>query len=207
MHEEEATRTTMKSSSHDLDRFKEAHTRVRESARVIETLDLAALFEVSKLVSRTLANGGIIFAAGNGGSAAQAQHLVGELVGRFSAERPGLRAIGLGTDPVTTSAIGNDYGHHEIFTRQLLALARTGDVLVAFSTSGASPNLVEASLRARSAGIHVASFVGDPVSDLANISECFFAVPGQTTAVVQEAHLVGLHSLCQVVEWELGWGT
>lgn len=206
MHDEEVIRTTMRSSSHDSDRLQKARTRVQASARVIETMDLEALFEVSRAVSKTLTSGGTVFAAGNGGSGAQAQHLVGELAGRFAVERPGLRAIALGTDPVTTSAIGNDYGHHEIFARQLLALARAGDLFVAFSTSGASQNLVEASQRARSAGICVASFVGDPVSDLANNSECFFAVPGQTTAIVQEVHLVGLHSLCQIVEWELGWG-
>ena len=147
-----------------------------------------------------------MLAAGNGGSCAQAQHLVGELVGRFAAERAGLRAIALGTDAVTTSAIGNDYGHDEIFARQLLALAQEGDVLIAFSTSGASPNLVEASRRARLAGLNVVSFVGPPESQLAENSDCFFSVANQPTPIVQEVHLLAIHLLCQIVERDLGWG-
>lgn len=197
----------MRSSSYDSNSIDEARARVQASARAIATMDLEALSVVSRAVSKTLRNGATVFAAGNGGSAAQAQHLVGELVGRFSTERPGLRAIALGTDSVTTSAIGNDYGHGEIFARQLLALARAGDIFIAFSTSGQSQNLVEAARRAMSAEVSVAAFVGHQTSALARASECFFAVGDQPTAIVQEVHLAGLHTLCQIVERDLGWSS
>lgn len=196
----------MKSSSHDSNWMQDVRSRVQASARAAEKMDFEALLGVSRVISKVLTTGGTVFAAGNGGSGAQAQHLVGELVGRFTAERPGLRAIVLGTDAVTTSAIGNDYGHHEIFARQLLALAQAGDVLIAFSTSGASPNLVEASRRARQAGLSVVSFVGNPESHLAENSDCFFSVANQPTPIVQEVHLVAIHLLCQIVERDLGWG-
>jgi D-sedoheptulose 7-phosphate isomerase len=143
--------------------------------------------------------GGRLLVAGNGGSAAQAQHLTGELVGRYSTERPALSAIALLTDAASLTAVANDYGWEDVFARQVRAHGRAGDVLLLLSTSGESANLLRAATSARSLDLHVWSLTGPEPNSLAGASDESVAVSG-STAVVQEAHLVAIHLLCAAVD-------
>jgi D-sedoheptulose 7-phosphate isomerase len=144
----------------------------------------------------SLAAGGRLMAAGNGGSAAQAQHLTAELVGRYHRDRPPFSAICLSAETSSLTAIVNDYPAGELFARQVEAHGRPGDVLVLFSTSGRSPNVIAAAERGRSVGAQVWAFTGafpNPLADAADESLC---VPAPMTATVQELHLVSVHIMC-----------
>ena len=148
--------------------------------------------------------GGRLLTAGNGGSAAQAQHLTAELVGRYRDDRPPFSAICLSAETSSLTAIGNDYPPEELFARQVEAHGRPGDVLVLLSTSGRSANIVEAANRGRRVGMQVWAFTGprpNPLSDAADEALC---VEATFTATVQELHLVGLHVLCAGLDRELG---
>jgi phosphoheptose isomerase len=150
-------------------------------------------------LGRRLLSGSRLLAAGNGGSAAEAQHLTAELVGRFDRDRRALSAIALHADTSSLSAIGNDYGFAQVFARQVRAHARAGDVVVLFSTSGRSENLVEAAVAATAAGATSWALTGpgpNPLSDACTDALC---LPGDT-ATVQECHLAALHMLCRAVE-------
>ncbi|MPZ81893.1 MAG: SIS domain-containing protein [Actinophytocola sp.] len=151
------------------------------------------------VLARRLSEGGRLLAAGNGGSAAEAQHLTAELVGRFDGDRPPFSAISLHADTSSLTAIGNDYGYDEVFARQVAAHARPLDVLVLLSTSGRSRNL----LRAAYAGINVGTLVwaltGPAPNSLASLAEDAVCLPGDP-ANVQEAHLVAVHMMCRAFE-------
>ncbi|MCC5033686.1 SIS domain-containing protein [Streptomyces sp. WAC 00631] len=140
--------------------------------------------------------GGRLLAAGNGGSAAQAQHLTAELVGRFQRERPAYSAIALHAETSTVTAIGNDYGFDELYARQVAAHGRPGDVLVLMSTSGRSPNLLAAADTARAAELRVWAMTGPRPNPLAARADEALCIDADSTATVQEAHLVALHLLC-----------
>jgi D-sedoheptulose 7-phosphate isomerase len=146
-----------------------------------------------------LLGGRRLLVAGNGGSAAQAQHLTGELVGRYRTERPALSAIALLTDAASLTAVANDYGWEDVFARQVRAHGRPGDVLLLLSTSGESANLLLAAASARSLGLRVWALTGPEPNSLARASDEAIAVSG-STAVVQEAHLVAIHLLCAAVD-------
>jgi D-sedoheptulose 7-phosphate isomerase len=148
--------------------------------------------------------GGRLLAAGNGGSAAQAQHLTAELVGRYRDDRPPFSAICLTAETSSLTAIANDYPPEELFARQVEAHGRAGDVLVLLSTSGRSPNIVTAAERGRKVGMHVWSFTGPGPNPLADASDEALCVDATYTATVQELHLVGLHALCAGLDRELG---
>jgi D-sedoheptulose 7-phosphate isomerase len=150
-----------------------------------------------------LAGGGRLLVAGNGGSAAQAQHLTAELVGRYRDDRPPLSAIALCAEPSALTAIGNDYGIEEIFARQVRAHGRPGDVLLALSTSGSSPNLLSAADAARRHGLAAWALTGPPGSPLAALADEHVAVASPHTATVQEIHLVAIHLLCAAVDESL----
>ena len=150
-------------------------------------------------LGRELLAGRRLLAAGNGGSAAQAQHLTAELVGRYGAERPALSAIALLADVSSLTAISNDYGWEEVFARQVRAHGRPGDFLLALSTSGESPNLVRAAGAARSLGVRTWALTGPAPNSLARACEEAVAFSGPT-AVVQEAHLVAIHLICAAVD-------
>jgi D-sedoheptulose 7-phosphate isomerase len=150
-------------------------------------------------LGRRLLAGGRLLAAGNGGSAAEAQHLTAELVGRFDRDRRALSAIALHADTSSLSAIANDYGYHQVFARQVYAHARPGDVVVLFSTSGSSPNLVEAANAAVSMGATSWALTGPGPNPLATACAEAVCLPGDT-ATVQEMHLAALHMLCRAVE-------
>jgi D-sedoheptulose 7-phosphate isomerase len=150
------------------------------------------------LVSRLTA-GHRLLAAGNGGSAAEAQHLTAELVGRFESERPPFAAIPLHGDSSSVTAIGNDYGYEEVFARQVTAHARPGDVVVLLSTSGRSTNLLAAAAAARQADALCWALTGPAPNPLALACDDAICVPGHT-ATVQEAHLVAVHLVCKAFE-------
>lgn len=147
-----------------------------------------------------LRSGGKIMLAGNGGSAADAQHIAGELVSRFIFDRPGLPALALTTDTSILTAIGNDYGYEHLFARQIQALGRRGDVVIAYSTSGKSANILRAVETARDKGMETIGYTGNcggPMRDLCNI---LLEVPSSETPKIQEGHLVLGHILCGLIE-------
>ena len=147
---------------------------------------------------------GRLLTCGNGGSASEAQHLTGELVGRFRCERQPLSAIALGADTSATTAILNDYGVEDVFARQVRAHGRPGDVLVAFSTSGTSTNVVAAAKAALEIGVTVWALTGPAPNPLAALSDSAIPVDAATVATVQEIHLAVVHALCIALDDALG---
>ena len=144
--------------------------------------------------------GGKVLACGNGGSAADAQHLAAELVGRFREERRALAAIALTADTALLTALGNDYGYQRVFARQVEALAQQGDVLLAFSTSGNSPNVVEAAQTARRLGCTVIGLTGAGGGTLAAHADLILKAPSNTVARIQEVHTLCIHVLCESLD-------
>lgn len=163
--------------------------------------------EVAAVAARyvaTLRGGGTLFFAGNGGSAADAQHLATEYVVRFRAPRPPLRAVALTTDTSLLTAAGNDLGFEQVFARQVEALAGTGDLLVLHSTSGASPNLLRAAEAARRKGVTVVAFLGRDGGPLRGLVDQAVVVPSRDTSRIQEIQLALEHLIVDVVEEALG---
>ena len=155
-------------------------------------------------LARRFDAGGQLLTCGNGGSAAEAQHLTGEMVGRFRHNRRPLPAIALCADSAATTAIGNDYGLEDVFARQVVAFGRPTDVLVAFSTSGTSPNVLAAAKAGLEAGVLVWALTGPAPNPLAAVADDAIAVEAPTTATVQEVHLSLVHALCVAVDAALG---
>ncbi len=151
----------------------------------------------------TLSDGGRLLAVGNGGSAAEAQHLTAELAGRYVTDRQPLSAICLHGDTSALTAIANDFGWDEAFARQVRAHGRPGDVLVALSTSGRSSNVLAAVRAARECGLRTWALTGPGPNALADLADDALALPGATTATVQELHLLAVHVLCGAVDREL----
>ena len=147
-------------------------------------------------LAAVFAAGGKLLGCGNGGSAAEAQHLTGELLGRFRHERRALPAIALTADSAAVTAIVNDYGAEELFARQMHAYGRRGDVLVALSTSGTSPNVIAAAKAGLDLGVTVWALTGPAPNPLAAVSDSAIAVDAPTVATVQEIHLCLVHALC-----------
>jgi D-sedoheptulose 7-phosphate isomerase len=150
-----------------------------------------------------LGQGGRLLVAGNGGSAAEAQHLAAELVGRLRTERIPLSAIALTPDSAAVTAIGNDYGFDEVFARQVRAHGRPGDVFLALSTSGHSPNLIAAARAAKECGLRSWAMTGPGPNPLADICDEALCCPSGDSQVVQELHLVSVHVLCEYVDQTL----
>jgi D-sedoheptulose 7-phosphate isomerase len=151
-----------------------------------------------------LPRGHRLLAAGNGGSAAQAQHLTAELVGRYRDDRAPLSAIALHAETSTLTAVLNDYGADEVYARQVAAHGRAGDVLILMSTSGRSPNVLRAAQAGRTAGLAVWAMTGRPPNPLTALADDSLAVDGPSTATVQEVHLVALHLVCAALDVALG---
>lgn len=176
-----------------------------ESKRVIAAVNddatlRAAVQRAAQACVASLRAGGKVLFAGNGGSAADAQHMAGEFVSRFMYDRPGLAAVALTTDTSILTAIGNDYGYDKLFERQVQALGRRGDVLVAYSTSGSSPNILRALEAARGAGVVTVGFTGNRGGPMGALCDILLAVPSAQTPRIQEGHLVLGHVLCGLVE-------
>ncbi|MTD53389.1 SIS domain-containing protein [Amycolatopsis sp. RM579] len=155
-------------------------------------------------LAAVLDGGGRLLACGNGGSAAEAQHLTGELVGRFRRERTPFSAIALHADTSALTAIGNDYGENELFARQVRAHGRRGDVLVSLSTSGTSANVVAAAKAAQDLGVTTWALTGPSPNPLAALCDDAIPVEAASTATVQEVHLALVHTLCACVDEALG---
>ncbi len=151
-------------------------------------------------LAEVLGGGGRLLAVGNGGSAAQAQHLTAELVGRYRDERGPLSALALHAETSSLTAIGNDYGPEEAFARQVQAHGRPGDVLIALSTSGRSPNVLAAAARGRSLGLTVWALTGPPPNQLAASAHEAISVAAEQTATVQEVHQVAVHLICAAMD-------
>jgi D-sedoheptulose 7-phosphate isomerase len=144
--------------------------------------------------------GGKILLAGNGGSAAEAQHIAGEFVSRFAIERPGLPAIALTTDTSILTAIGNDYGYEQLFSRQIQALGKKGDVFIAYSTSGKSANILRALQKAHTHELVCIGFTGNSNGPMQSLCDHLLAIPSPDTPKIQEGHLMLGHILCGLVE-------
>ncbi len=162
---------------------------------------VASVERIAQACVASLRAGGKVLFAGNGGSAADAQHLAGEFVSRFLFDRPGLPGIALTTDTSVLTAIGNDYGYELLFSRQVQALGRSGDVLVGISTSGRSPNVIAALEMARSMGMVTVGFTGNrPDTAIERCSDHLIRIPSPDTPKIQEGHIVVGHILCGLVE-------
>ena len=172
--------------------------------RLAEDEALAKKIEqVAEICVNAFRNGSKVMACGNGGSASDAQHLVGELVGRYKIERDGIPAIALNSNVAVMTALGNDYNYDYIFSKQVKALGSTGDVLFGISTSGNSANIIRAFEQAKKQGIYTVSLTGSKGGRLKDISDCNINVPSDDTPRIQEAHILVIHTVCGLVEREL----
>ena len=177
-----------------------------EALGILETRS-ALVTSAAAMIGDALTNGRKVLACGNGGSAAEAQHFVAELVGRFLRERDAWAAIALTTDPSVLTAVANDYGFEAVFARQVAALGRRGDVLVAFSTSGRSPNVIAAAHEASRRGLRVIALTGSDPGPLGRLGDVSLAVPSESTPLIQEVHTILVHLLCERVESALAGET
>jgi D-sedoheptulose 7-phosphate isomerase len=179
------------------------HLGLREGAEARQKLAgacLDGLVEAVEKIRAALASGNKLLLFGNGGSAADAQHVAAEFVCRFARDREALPAIALTTDSSALTAIGNDYGFEQIFARQVRALGRPGDVAIGISTSGRSPNIIEGIKIARHLGLTTIALTGGEGGDLAGLAEISLVVPSTVTSHVQEGHIALLHSVCGAVD-------
>jgi D-sedoheptulose 7-phosphate isomerase len=159
-----------------------------------------AVAAIADAIAAALRAGRKVLIAGNGGSAADAQHIAAELVGRYRADRPALAAIALTTDTSALTSIANDYGFERVFARQVEALGSAGDVFLAISTSGKSPNIVAAIAAARAAGLIVVGFTGATGGEMRALCDHLLAAPSEETSIVQQIHGVAAHAICDAVE-------
>jgi D-sedoheptulose 7-phosphate isomerase len=182
---------------------------LEEHIQAIQSLLNSKLEEIEqtgRVICRTLAAGNKILLCGNGGSAADAQHIAAELVGRYEQQRKAFPAIALTTDTSALTALSNDYGYDEVFARQVMGLARTGDLLIAISTSGKSPNIVKAVETAKSLGCQTLALTGCSGQPLASLCDFALVVASDRTARVQEAHITIGHLWCEMVDRAAGTG-
>lgn len=189
-----------------MDEMKGLRAAIAEHVEVVAGLVHleASLAAAAAYIAHSLRAGGKLMLCGNGGSAADCQHLAAEFVGRFSVDRKPLAAIALTTDTSALTAIGNDYGYEEVFVRQVRALGRPGDVLLAISTSGRSPNVFAALACARARGMRTIGLLGRDGGTAARFCDVPMIVGSDSTARIQEAHILLGHVLCAMVEKELG---
>ncbi len=171
-------------------------------AKAIETMQ-EPLLEASKLAVETLRAGNKILICGNGGSAADAQHIAAELTGRYKTERRGLPGIALTTDTSALTAIGNDYGYDRVFDRQVEALAQKGDLLIGISTSGNSTNVINALKVAREMGCKTLGLTGRDGGAMNELCDINLVVPSNDTPRIQEMHILFAHTICQIIDNEL----
>ena len=178
---------------------------MRETARNLQTMSddeclLGRIAASADACVKALQGGGKILFAGNGGSAADSQHLAGEIVSRFAYDRPGLAAFALTTDTSVLTAIGNDYGYEYLFARQIEAVGRRGDVFVGISTSGRSPNILRALRVAREGELITVGLTGRQGGDMPECCDYCLCVPSDSTPRIQEGHILIGHVLCSIIE-------
>ncbi len=165
-----------------------------------ESRGLETIAAIAEMIVEVLQQNGTIYLCGNGGSAADAQHIAGEFVGRFCRERKALPAVAFSTDTSVLTCIANDYAYDKVFARQTEALVRKGDILWAFSTSGTSANVIAAAQVARDKGGRVIAFTGRAHSELARSADICFCAENESTARSQEMHQLAYHIICDLVE-------
>lgn len=180
-------------------------THIQESLAVKQRLLadatlLTTLQQMCELAVQVYQAGGKLLIAGNGGSAADAQHIAGELVSRFYFDRPALSALALTTDSSILTAIGNDYGYESVFSRQIEANGREGDLFLAISTSGNSPNILKAMVSARQRGLHVVGLTGASGGAMLALADLCLQIPATATPRIQEGHILVGHLLCAFIE-------
>ena len=161
------------------------------------------LIEITNVIIDSLKNGGKVLIAGNGGSAADSQHISAELIGRFMKERKGLPAIALTTDSSILTCMGNDYGYDAIFRRQVEALGNKGDIFIGISTSGNSKNIIEAVEEAKEKGLITIGLLGKDGGKLKEMCDYNITFPYKETARVQEHHIMTYHMMCEFIENEM----
>ncbi len=171
--------------------------------RLVETKYLEKVENVANVISSELSNNRKLIIAGNGGSAADAQHFAAEMIGRFLKERNPIPAISLCVDPSVMTSISNDYGFDSCFERQINGLGNKGDIFVAISTSGNSINLLKAVKAAKERGMHTVALTGGTGGELANFCEYALIVPSNVTPRIQETHIFTVHFLCEMIENKL----
>jgi D-sedoheptulose 7-phosphate isomerase len=178
----------------------------KESSRVKDAFlneNLSKLVNVVETITAALKGGNKILIFGNGGSAADAQHIAAEFVNRFIIERPPLPAIALTTDTSVITSIGNDYDFSEIFSKQIRAIGQPGDIAWGISTSGNSPNVLKGLEMAKKKGMTTVAFTGKDGGDIAKIADCSIHVSSSSTARIQEAHITASHVICEMVDIKL----
>lgn len=179
------------------------HEQLKDAARMMEQLTEShaeMICQAADIFISTIKNGGKILLCGNGGSAADCQHMAAELVGRYQQNRRGLTAVSLTTDTSVLTAVANDLGFERVFMRQVEALGAEGDVLVAITTSGSSPNVLLALEEAKRKNIKTVAIVGEKTESVSPLSDVVISIPSVDTPRIQEAHQVIEHILCDLVE-------
>ncbi len=182
------------------------HKRFEETEKVKKRFlreNHPQLIAIIKLIANALENGSKLLLFGNGGSAAEAQHLAAEFVNRFLMDRPPLPAIALSTDSSILTSIGNDYSFSEVFSKQIVALGKEGDVAIGISTSGNSANVIRAIEVAKEMGIKTVALTGNNGGDLAKVATYSLTVPSNSTPCIQEVHMAVGHILCEMVEAQI----
>ncbi len=178
------------------------HDSLQAKQQALDTM-AAPIERAVRLMTQCLQSGGKVMACGNGGSAADSQHFAAELLNRFEKERPPLAAIALTTDTSTLTSIANDYRYEDVFAKQIQALGKKGDVLLAISTSGNSPNVIEAIHVAHALGVRVVALTGrngGKINALLSADDIHLCVPVERTARIQECHLLTIHCLCDGID-------
>lgn len=176
------------------------HLKDSAAVKLAAAQSLAEAERLGQELVRTLRQGGKILIFGNGGSAADAQHFAAELTGRFEKDRPGLPAIALTTDTSALTAIANDFGYEQVFSRQVKALAKPGDVAIGISTSGNARSVLLGLEEAKKLRLFTAGLTGQSGGALKDVAECCIRVPSSRTAHIQETHIALIHALCAVVD-------
>jgi D-sedoheptulose 7-phosphate isomerase len=179
----------------ELSKTAELMNRLRSSSEIMDTIEAVAVRCIE-----AYRRAGKVLLAGNGGSAADAQHIAGELVSKLAFDRPALPAIALTVDTSVLTAIGNDYGFEKIFERQVAGLGQPDDVFIAISTSGRSPNIIKALQEARRKGIVCIGFTGLRGGDMSGLCEICLQIPSEETPKIQEGHIVSAHIVCGLIE-------
>lgn len=188
---------TMTDFSGYLSRHQNALDEIRKDSEIVSLIQM-----ISKQCVKTIRSNNKILLAGNGGSAADSQHIAGELVSKFAFDRPALPAIALTTDTSILTAIGNDYGYEQLFSRQIEALGCEGDVFIAYSTSGKSKNIIGALQAAQSRKIVTVGFTGNRKGEMDALCDYIIKVPSSETPIIQEIHAIIGHFICLAVEEE-----
>lgn len=179
---------------------------IRESIKVKEAVIIKLskdIKDTASLIAVSLKKGGKVILFGNGGSAADAQHIAAEFIGRFKLERQALASISLTTNTSVLTSIANDYGYEEVFSRQLEGIASKNDIAIGISTSGNARNVITGLLEAKKLGLKTVALTGSGGGEMANIADISLAVPSDNTPRIQEAHIVIGHVICELVEENL----